>query len=70
MKHTLYGKPVSEVTQEEALAFCRENRDKYIKGCDTIDEGIRSYECLEGMLEEGHLKPSDLPEHGMSDQEL
>ena len=68
--NTLNGVEVSKVSKNEALLYCIGNRDQYIREFDSIDEGIRSFDCLYALLQDGDITSSDLPEYGMCDQDL
>ena len=50
---------------DEAIRYCYDNRDEYIRGFDKISEGIRGFDCLIEILEHGTIKPVDLPKYGM-----
>lgn len=67
---TLNGKDTSKCTKDEAIRFCHENRDEYIRQSDDIDDGVRQFDCLIGIIEGGTIPVTDLPEYGMSDKEL
>lgn len=53
------------MTKEEALEYCYKHRDQYIRDADSINEGIRQFDCLISILEDGTIKPEQLPEYGM-----
>lgn len=53
------------MTKEQALEYLSEHRDAYIRGFDSIDEGVRAYDCLVVIVEDGVVKPSQLPEYGV-----
>ena len=57
------------MTKEEALGYCHTHRDEYIKGCGSVDEGVRQYDCLVGQVEGGSIEPSELPSYGMDFEE-
>lgn len=56
-----------EMTIDEALDFCYKHKDAYIRSFDTVSEGIRQFDCLVFILEEGTISPSQLPHYGMDD---
>ena len=70
MNHTLNGVDISEVSKEDALKYCYDNKDIYIRDFANLDEGYRSFECLISILESDTIEVTDLPSYGMSDQEL
>ncbi len=55
--------------KEQALAFCYRNRDEYIKGFERVDEGLRQFDCLVALLEDGTVTPDQLGDYGMSTEE-
>ena len=55
-------------TKEEALAFCYKHRDDYIKSFDSVDEGIRQFDCLVDNIESGITKPEEMADYGMSEE--
>lgn len=67
---TLNGKDIRECSKDEAISFCYENRDKYIRQMDSIDEGVEQFDCLISILEGDTISVTDLPDYGMSDKEL
>lgn len=40
-------------------------KDQYIKSFDTISEGVRAWECLVSIVEDGTIQLKDLPEYGI-----
>lgn len=40
-------------------------KDEYIKSFDTISEGVRAWECLVSIVEDGTIQLKDLPEYGI-----
>lgn len=50
---------------EEAVKYCYKHRDEFIRDYGSIDEGVRSFECLIGILEDGTIKPEELADYGM-----
>lgn len=68
---TLNNKAVSHVTRAEAIAYCHEHKDTFIKEIFAdVEEGIQGFESLVSLLEDKTIDPIELPEYGMSDQEL
>jgi hypothetical protein len=55
----------NNMTVKEAIDYCYKNKDEYIRGFDKISEGIRAFDCLIFILEEGTISPSQLPDYGM-----
>ena len=53
------------MTKEEAVDYCYEHEDEYIRGFNDIHEGIEAFECLISILEYETINPSQLPEYGM-----
>jgi len=53
------------MTREEAIKYCYENEDNYIRGAESCAAGRREFDCLIGCLESGHIKPEDLADYGM-----
>lgn len=49
----------------EAINYCYEHKDEYIRGFYSISEGIRQFDCLISILESGTIEPKDLPDYGM-----
>lgn len=64
------GKPPKQVGKAEALKYCQDHRDTYIRGFASIDEGLRAYECLESMVASNFVRPEQLSDYGMSDEDL
>ena len=64
------GKPPEEVSKAEALKYCQDHRDEYIRGFASIDEGVRAYDCLESMVASNFVRAEQLAEYGMSDEDL
>ena len=54
------------MTVDEAVDYCYKHKDEYIRDFNKISEGIRSFDCLIVILEEGTIKPTDLPAYGMN----
>jgi hypothetical protein len=53
------------MTIEEAIDYCYEHKNDYIKDCDDVSEGMEQFECLISCLESGHINPTELPDYGM-----
>lgn len=54
-----------KMTIKEAVEYCYENRDEFIIDFGSVDEGLRQFDCLISILEDGTIKPSQLHEYGM-----
>lgn len=54
-----------EMTIEEAVDYCYEHQDKYVREYDTVSEGMEQFECLIVILESGTIAPEELPVYGM-----
>lgn len=67
---TIKGIDINLVSKETALKFCYQKREDYVRGFDSIDEGIRAFDCLISILESDTIKVSDLPEYGISDRDI
>ncbi len=44
-------------------------KDDYIKSFETVKEGLRAWECLEDLIEDGTIKINDLPNYGIHIEE-
>lgn len=53
------------MTIKEALDYCYKHRDEYIKDFDSVDDGVRQFDCLIVIVEDGTIKPEQLSEYGM-----
>ena len=53
------------MTLSEALDYCYDHEDDFIRDFDSISEGTRQFECLITILEYETIKPVDLPDYGM-----
>jgi hypothetical protein len=53
------------MTLEEAINYCYEHQDQYVREYDTVSEGMRQFECLITILEDGTITPAELPTYGM-----
>jgi len=53
------------MTKEEAIAYCYENKDEYVKDFESVDEGIRAFNCLISILQDELIQPNQLKEYGM-----
>lgn len=67
---TINRKLASRVTVDEALSYCKAHRDRFIELATSADEGGKEYDTLiEGVADQS-ISPSEMPDFGMSDQEL
>jgi len=55
---------MKNMTYEEAINYCYEHEDEYIKGFDSVKEGIRQFDCLISLLEYKTIKVEELPDYG------
>ena len=55
----------SSMTRDEAIQYCYQHKDDYIRDFDSVSEGVRQFDCLIAILEYGTIKPTDLPQYGM-----
>lgn len=53
------------MTKEEAVSYCYKHRDQFIRDSESIDAGIRQFDCLIVILEEGTITPEELSDYGM-----
>lgn len=53
------------MTVDEAITYCYDHKNDYVKDSDDVSEGMEQFECLISCLESGHIKPSELPDYGM-----
>ena len=53
------------MSTDEAIRYCYDHHDEYIRGFDKVSEGIRAFDCLIAILENETIKPTDLPKYGM-----
>lgn len=53
------------MTYEEALNYCYEHQDDYIRGFDSISEGQRQFDCLVFLLEDEAIQPNEISDYGM-----
>ena len=51
------------MTKEEALIYCWEHEEEYIR--DIGSGGREEFDCMIALLEDGNIKPSELPSFGM-----
>jgi hypothetical protein len=40
-------------------------KDEYMRSFDTVSEGVRAWECLVSIVEDGTIQLNDLPEYGI-----
>jgi hypothetical protein len=59
------GSRFTSMTRDEAIQYCYEHKDEYIRDFDSISEGRRQFDCLIEILEHGTIQPSELPQYGM-----
>lgn len=55
----------SSMTRDEAIQYCYQHKDEYIRDFDSISEGVRQFDCLIAILKYGTIQPTDLPQYGM-----
>jgi hypothetical protein len=53
------------MTKSEALDYCYDHRDEFIRGFDSVDEGIDQFNCLITILESGTIDPDEIFDYGM-----
>lgn len=58
-----------EMSKEEAIAYCYENEDKFVKELidagECVEEATEQFNCLVVLLESDGVRPSELPLYGM-----
>lgn len=54
------------MTKEELVEWVErdDNANDYINGFDNKREGVRNYECLVGLVEDGYITINNLEEYG------
>ena len=65
---------ILEREQQEVLSKERSNflsqvykfKDDYIRGFDSISEGVRSWDCLEALIEDGTVNKLNIAEYGIT----
>jgi hypothetical protein len=67
---TVNGKDPKELTKQQALDYCYNNRDAFIKQEESVDEGIEQFDCLITILEGDTIQPHEITDYGMTDQDL
>lgn len=50
---------------EQLLEKIYPQKDEYIRSFDSISEGVRAWECLVSIVEDGTIQLKDLPEYGI-----
>lgn len=55
---------------EKALEFCHKNKEEYIRGFETVEEGLQQFDCVISLLEDGTITPGQLKEYGLCDEDL
>lgn len=53
------------MTKEQSIDYCYKHKNDYVKSMDDVEEGLRQFECLIAILEDGTIEPSELPAYGM-----
>lgn len=53
------------MSKDEAIKYCYDNEDKYIRGFEDISEGQEEFDGIIVLLEMDGIKPSELPDYGM-----
>ena len=62
--------PFDSMTQEEAIAYCHKNANKFKAELYAMDEdGERQFGCLLVLVEDGTVTPAELPDYGMDYEE-
>lgn len=51
------------MTKDEALKYCWEYEEEFIK--DSGTNGREEFDSMVSLLEDGYIKPVDLPDYGM-----
>ena len=54
-----------KMTKSEALEYCWEHRNEFIRDSESVDEGIRQFDCLISLLEYGTISPDEIGDYGM-----
>jgi len=55
-----------KMTVEEAIDYCYEHQNAYLKTFDNYAEGKRQFECLIEIIDLKVVPPSYLPKYGMN----
>ena len=53
------------MTKKEAIDYCYKHKDEFIKDFDSIDEGVRQFDCLIEIVNSGTIKPNEIADYGM-----
>ncbi len=54
------------MTTSDLLSYCYANREEYIRSFDSINEGVRLYDCLVDLVEDGTVSSmEELADYGM-----
>lgn len=53
------------MTKNEAIIYCYQHKEDYIKSLSKPSEGNRIFDCLIEILESETIQPVDLPKYGM-----
>ena len=55
-----------QMTKDELLSYCYSHKNDYIFDSGDVDEGVRMFECLIGLVEDGTVSSmEELAEYGM-----
>lgn len=54
------------MTVDDAIKYCYKHRSRFLSELYEVGEdGVEQFDCLIVILEDGTIKPSQLPEYGM-----
>ena len=53
------------MTKEDAIKYCYEHKDEFIKDYECVSDGIRQFDCLIEIVESGTIPPSEIANYGM-----
>jgi hypothetical protein len=67
---TINRKAPRAVSKEEAIKYCFDNQDFYVRQFDSVADGLAQFENLICLLESDTIAVTALPDYGMSDQDL
>lgn len=56
---------IKRKSSEQLLEKIYPQKDDYIRSFETISEGVRAWECLVSIVEDGTIGLNDLPEYGI-----
>lgn len=55
-----------QMTKDELLSYCYSHKNDYIFDSGDVDEGVRMFECLIGLVEDGTVSSmEELADYGM-----